>query len=417
MAEGGNSFYEHSSGQRPSISSSGDPPILDGSFLLQLLQRKPHGTSATSSSSQSLRQYQVSADAGFPLLPHSLLSPPKLSPASSQPGLHFGESLPLSPPSRAPHHFSPPDGGNQHLPGGQQFFHMDLKGLGFPQGGVSPPNFPPLNSNHGRIFPRSHHDGVLSSNQVGNLGGKVSNHRAQEDRASARPPPGFGKDVFDGPAEFNRKVEGGTHSRPEWRPTHYDGGGNSTFKMMDKSHLHNAIAERHNEKHNSGKILDGVSQYGRSDGFTNYKEKQTYSDFSGIPILNKCDFMGEKADEKFDRNLEDYDVEKQANRFLEEALHVEIGEVSSTKVTSIEEDLLCKQLTSALRDSLECFKVTKLINSRDKAKSRRVKTILSECSPYQYRTSAVSRFLPGVYSFVDSDGPTFSSYLAVGPSN
>ncbi|KAI0489009.1 hypothetical protein KFK09_028850 [Dendrobium nobile] len=383
MAEGRrrrSSFEERppSPVKHPSTSSSGNdnPPALDGSFLLQLLQKKPHATSSSSSNPvlphEALRPYQDPAVAaigrGFPFLPHSLLSHPQ---PSWEP-----QSL-----------FSSLDAGNRNLAGGQQFFPTDDRTLGFLPSGVIPPNSAPLNSNLRRISPSSAHDGFLASNRTRNLSGKVSGYRGQQERDSIRPPPGFGKVGSDGLAEFNNQVECGgrsqigytgsnqqwrPHSRPEWRPAYNEEGRSATaFKMSQRLNSQNDSVEKRDVKRRGGRILDNDARCrGLPNGFTVNGEKHSQSGYSGLPILNNCDSIGEKHSEESDKDLMDNEIDEKSIEILEELDHVEIGQYSSRNEACNEEDLLGKHLAVALSENLTLREAKGIKNSRYKALTR-----------------------------------------------
>ncbi|KAL0904883.1 hypothetical protein M5K25_027042 [Dendrobium thyrsiflorum] len=353
-----------------SLSGNDNPPALDGSFLLQLLQKKPHAASSSSSNPVlphgALRPYEDPAVAaigrGFPFLPHSLLSHPQ--------------------PSWAPQSlFSSLDAGNCNLAGGQQFFPTDDKTLGFPPSGVIPPNSAPLNSNLRRISPSSPHDGFLASNRTRNLSGRVSGYRGQQERSSIRPPPGFGKVGSDGLAEFNNQVECGArsqigstgsnqqwrpHSRPEWRPAYNEEGRSATaFKMSQRLNSQNDSIERRDVKQKGGRILDSDARYrGMPNGFTVNGEKHSQSSYSGLPILNNCDSIGEKHSEESDKDLMDNEIDEKSIEILEEFDHVETGKFSYRNEVCNEEDLLGKQLTVALSDDLTLREAKGIRNSR-----------------------------------------------------
>lgn len=383
MAEGGrrhSSFEErppspikHSS-TLPSGNS--DPPVLDGSFLLQLLQKKPQATSSSSSHPllphEAFQTYQDSAVVaighGLPFLPHSLLSHP--------------QPTGFPPPSWAPPTFSSPDVGNRNVSGGQQLFPIDDGSLGFQPSGVIPPNSAPLNTNHRRISPCPPHGRFLAPNyRTRNLSGKkVSGYRGQEEKASIRPPPGFEKAGTNCLSEFSNKMEGGARSqirsaesnqqwrpssRPEWRPTYNEEGRNGVeFKMSRRLNSQNDRIERQYGKQSDGKILDNDARHrGLPNGYLVYREKSCYS---GGPILNTCDSMEDKSSGESDKDLMDDEIEEQSNQILEDLDHVEIGRFSSRNEASSEEDLLGKLLAAALSDQWPSTKTKDIRSSRGK---------------------------------------------------
>ncbi|XP_020589752.1 UTP:RNA uridylyltransferase 1 isoform X2 [Phalaenopsis equestris] len=344
-----------------SSSGSGNPQTLDGSFLLQLLQKTPQAASSSSSHlilpHEALPPYQDPAVAavvpGFSFLPHSLL-------AHSQPAS-------FSPTSWAPPGFTPPDVRNPNFSGGQRCFPMDDGRLGFTPSEVIPHSSALLNSNVRQGCPRPPHDGFLASNSTGNLSGKkVTGYRGQEEIASIRPPPGFGKAGFDGLAKFNSKMEGVSrsqigsagsnrqwrpHGRPEWRPDYNEEGRSAAaFKMLQRLESQKERTGRQDEKQRDGRILDNDARHRRlPNGYSVYREKHSHSYYPG-PILNNCDFMGEKSSGDFDKDLMDNEIDEQSFQILEQLDHVEIGQISSKHEASNEDDLLGEQLTADRSD-------------------------------------------------------------------
>lgn len=357
-------------------SADGNPPVLDGSFLLQLLQKKPQATSSSSSHPllphEAVRPYQdpavVAIGPGFPFLPHSLLSHP--------------QPTGFPPPSLAPPSFSSSDVGNYNLLGGQQFFPMDDGSLVFRPSGVIPPNSAQVNTNHHRISPSQHHGGFLTPNhRTRNLSGKkVSGYRDQEEKAFIRPPPGFGKACSDRLSEFNNKMEVGAcsqmgstesnhqwkpRSRPERRPANNEETRSAAeFKISHRLNSQNDRVERQYGKQRDGRILDNDAGYrGLPNGYSAYREKSCYS---GGPILNTCDAMVDKSSGESDKDLMDDEIDEQSIQLLDDLDHVEIERFSSRNEASSEEHFLGKQLAAALSDRWPSTKIKDKRNSRGK---------------------------------------------------
>ncbi|PKA47743.1 poly(A) RNA polymerase GLD2 [Apostasia shenzhenica] len=376
MAEGGrgtSAFDGRRAGADKLPSSStgdGGPANLDGSFLLQLLQRKPPATPASSSRPvlphEALRPYEDPAVAsvghGFPLHNHRFPPHPPPSAAPLLHGGHLGEALPFSNPGFwGPTGCSPSvsDAGNRRLPINEQFLPMDHPMLGFPQGGASAPNSTPFSSNFRRVSPSPPQDGLLASNRMSDLSGKmIPGYQNRVERAPLRAPPGFGKVAPYSSVELNRKVEVGgrrhigfagpnqqwrSHNHHEWKRSNSEQGRSVASEISQRSNWHNSKSEGRDGEQWAGRIPEETQHRRLSDSYTVMRKEHAHFEYSGSGILNHCNSIRENDSGESDKDLEDNDRDEYDVQMID------------------------KQLAAVLCDDSESRKVSKLVrNSRGK---------------------------------------------------
>ncbi|WOL10829.1 UTP:RNA uridylyltransferase 1-like [Canna indica] len=226
---GAASSFTSDAGAAAATGSQGSPvalPPLDGSFLLQLLQKSPQPATQSSAPPSSLQQHHFDPAVAAIGPSHTFLlheprhPPPSLSGLFPEPLLYASPPFSL-PTGIPPGLFQPPGfltlgGGDAAGPGGpgkHSFFPFDHQRLGFSAGGVHPLAASPLTSDLARNLSLLPSDRVVAHQMVASR--NISNPQGQKDRCSLRTPPGFQKMQDVGSTEVDKGS--GSHSGSDCR--------------------------------------------------------------------------------------------------------------------------------------------------------------------------------------------------------